>query len=793
MKYGETLRQRSIPAWSHHNIDYDDVKNFIKENTTPGHGKTISVPGRTDDKLLAFEKELFHILAEQHSRIGLFVKSKVSEIQHRLDDSNRRLRQLAARRTDAADGRIPVRRLERYGLLETGVVKVGDEIKSLARFIATQRTAFRKLLKKYQKWTKSGTLEARFRDEVLEDPKSFTRLDLGFMLDDYSATRQSIRTLYEDYVRQSTEAQRTPASLAPKSGSSTIRQLQDAVDTASKVSFDTSIATVPLGPNGTLASYFVHKENVVELQVLLLQYTRYHSSRSRSNSIATPVSSEPHTRPFSSKGTDFADFHLLAADTLSRFAQEQSALTVNEREHLPGSCPQRAKASVRWNNDEDALACLRSRSSDTKTAFLKRKYVNDFFDTCVEFTPKQEVSFSDSVERVDDLRRELLRDEVKPLFHYSSCRSRLIGLDDGAEGMVLATLDTGVTIGKADKASEPKSKVEFPFALLSVRQEGSPKSDLVSVLDDSYLVERVRGFSIEYHSVWQNHRPENIPPPYWLPILDRDIRKLPPPAMKRKSTAEGSGSGTLSTVSPASVGDSTTAAENYNDPPMDLQQPPLRSFRKKKRRHYPEAQSKSAPQQRYWSEYDHPEDDEGEAFYILMDPNDKNAVDRLFDRVGALFRRKNAEEEALLPSPDSPHDDESSSDEEAGTHRIKHSRGFGTFPRPSNATGAQKRSLDHRSSLTPFAGTCFVASLAILLLAFILHTTARHKYIRQVHWGILFAIICSLAFVLVGFLSVLRGGKHRDRHPTLPGWAISVTVLLLDAVGAGGLLASMFG
>ncbi|KAI7113917.1 hypothetical protein KC337_g17942, partial [Hortaea werneckii] len=72
MKYGETLRQRSIPAWSHHNIDYDDIKHFIKEGTTSGRGKTVSIPGRDDDKRLEFENSLFAIFAEQHHRIDLF-------------------------------------------------------------------------------------------------------------------------------------------------------------------------------------------------------------------------------------------------------------------------------------------------------------------------------------------------------------------------------------------------------------------------------------------------------------------------------------------------------------------------------------------------------------------------------------------------------------------------------------------------------------------------------------------------------------------------------------------------
>lgn len=69
------------------NIDYDDIKHFIKERTTPGQGKSVAVPGRGDDKANDFENDLFTILEEQHHRIDLFVKSKAREIQHRLGRS----------------------------------------------------------------------------------------------------------------------------------------------------------------------------------------------------------------------------------------------------------------------------------------------------------------------------------------------------------------------------------------------------------------------------------------------------------------------------------------------------------------------------------------------------------------------------------------------------------------------------------------------------------------------------------------------------------------------------------
>lgn len=66
------------------NIDYEEIKNFIKENTTPATGKAISIPGSGDDSGKNFENALFGILKEQHDRISWFVKSKAGEIRRRL-------------------------------------------------------------------------------------------------------------------------------------------------------------------------------------------------------------------------------------------------------------------------------------------------------------------------------------------------------------------------------------------------------------------------------------------------------------------------------------------------------------------------------------------------------------------------------------------------------------------------------------------------------------------------------------------------------------------------------------
>lgn len=320
-------------------------------------------------------------------------------------------------------------------------------------------------------------------------------------------------------------------------------------------------------------------------------------------------------------------------------------------------------------------------------------------------------------------------------------------------------------------------------------------------------VERVRGFSLEYQSIWQTYRPDNIPPPFWEPLLSRDIRKIPPPAMTRSGTTTRTTSGTQSAGSGDSLlstTDSGTAVETSQV--SQLESPPPKSFRKKKRRAYPEAEAspKQQEQQRYWNEYDNPEDDDNpdaDAFVIYVDPNQQSSFDRFFDNIAKLFgQRQYADDEnqALLTGQSTPEDEESS-DDEAGSTAILGSRAkplsqFGTFTRSAPHTSgvvAQQQEANF-PYLGHFASVCYVASLILLGVAYIFHTTARHRYLRKVHFGVLLCMVFSLMFVALGFLAVARSGT--TMRPVRPAvWIISIAVLVVDAVGSGGLLAWILG
>lgn len=66
------------------NVDYDELKNLIKANTTKDQAQAIAIPGQEDPRLEKFETSFFNELSNQHDRVDLFVKSKADEISRRL-------------------------------------------------------------------------------------------------------------------------------------------------------------------------------------------------------------------------------------------------------------------------------------------------------------------------------------------------------------------------------------------------------------------------------------------------------------------------------------------------------------------------------------------------------------------------------------------------------------------------------------------------------------------------------------------------------------------------------------
>jgi SPX domain protein involved in polyphosphate accumulation len=151
------------------NIDYNSLKHEIKIYTSRDQATAIAIPGQQDTALNKFEGRLYQELCSQHDRVDLFVSSKADEISRRLgalfSQSRTReqpidLRSVLEYLSDqiqrliikcAEDGgRVPLKRQRKLAKYEREVLRCGEDVNALSRFINAQVIAFRKITKKYK-------------------------------------------------------------------------------------------------------------------------------------------------------------------------------------------------------------------------------------------------------------------------------------------------------------------------------------------------------------------------------------------------------------------------------------------------------------------------------------------------------------------------------------------------------------------------------------------------------------------------------------------------------------------
>ena len=530
------------------NIDYDDIKHLIKERTHRNHdprvpATAISIPGQdsTLEPLESFEAELFAELQEQHGRIDLFVKSKLGEITRRLSHLHKQVLQLSRQYKATAQHRITVRRLERFSKAESDVLKVGEELQSLDRFVSAQRTAFRKLLKKYQKWTGSSSLGERFRSQVLGQENSFTNHDLGPLLAEYTDVLAEVRAPFEAGLTWRASEPLRPSlansncvepnlqenavisrDFQPPPPKTDAADLQAVFENGSDIDVDAALATLPLGGNGGRATYWVHSDNLVQIHVLLLQYMRLWRSKDYLTSCQS--SARPSRRGSahgSSNGTAFLvqdEIETIVCDDLEKFVQRQNNSTIANLEARSSSEQDDTATSIRYSSTGEATVTIGVKVPDTTTSYLvgtsnrtkvKRKSLRQLFssegESCSSHLASNgsqplRRSTTEQGEGFERVRKWLQSHQnVQPLVQLTCRRTRFVGLGNGLENGIWATLDKNVSmrktslddlnVYKASGDSDPVGDASwFPHAVLEVRWEGRLGEDLVKTLDKSHLV-----------------------------------------------------------------------------------------------------------------------------------------------------------------------------------------------------------------------------------------------------------------------------------------------------------------
>ena len=412
--------------------------------------------------------------------------------------------------------------------------RAGEDIQSLSRFVGAQRTAFQKLLKKYKKWTSSSELGVRFRTEVLDRPTSFSKRDFEPLLTQWTEVLAAVRAPFVDGgkwysglrnaidgSRPDLSNQKKPlkspikeANQEPGGDVNSVSELHSAWEDGSNIEIDTALAVLPLGYGATRAVYWVHPDNLVQVHVLLLQYTRLHKSKSisspesPSSSISSPRASFSNSSGRPASRTD-DEVGVIVCDDLQRFSKIRSSETISITEDCPGTVAEKAAASIRFSPSGEAVVVVDTdagrpgHSADwnekhlPKKARFKRKHVRQLFEASgVDRFAKDNGNDPKPVFEWLTQHRE-----VQPLVQLLSKRTRFVGLRNNKDGGVWATLDKDIFMktcssdslasGKGLSTISEGGTIEseaFPHAILEVRVEGEADSKLVEALNSSYLV-----------------------------------------------------------------------------------------------------------------------------------------------------------------------------------------------------------------------------------------------------------------------------------------------------------------
>ncbi len=413
--------------------------------------------------------------------------------------------------------------------------RAGEEIQSLSRFVGAQRLAFQKLVKKYKKWTGSPTLGRRVEKDIFGRASSFSPQFFESLLAQWTDVLGCVRAPFSPRATSTIVPQHDKGTAAinrdtsdskgsancvttgdlhvtPINAPPSVAELHNAAETRTGLELDTALATLPLGTVAGTAAYWVHPDNIIELQVLLLQHMRSRSQKSstpHSNNVQssgqsrrTSASSYGHTVAYAT-GDDAGHIVL---DDLEPFAKRQSEMVISDRNL------QSAAASVRYGNNSEAIIVV---SSTLRKARLKRKHLPYLLTPGLSRQrPCSVGSTGDSANGDSDQRpdrsedMEIVRDwlarhpGVQPLVEMQYQRSRFVGVGNDSSHGLWATLDKEVRMRKAcvnqlgafdnrppnEGASETTEAVRFPYAVLEVRWEGEKGVELVRALDQSHLV-----------------------------------------------------------------------------------------------------------------------------------------------------------------------------------------------------------------------------------------------------------------------------------------------------------------
>ena len=356
----------------------------------------------------------------------------------------------------------------------------------------------------------------------MDRPASFSKRDFGPLLAQWTEVLTAVRESFDGGVPWQVDSPDTAASENPSPREESDQRDGVWAQKGSSNDFDAAFAVNHLvHGGGKKASYWVHPDNLVELHVLLLQYTRLRPSS------ASPSSRSSPTNPMGGDGVTLGnrigdEIGVFICDDLQWFAKSRSSALISES-------AEGAAASIRYSSSHEAVIVVEAECQDVQVESrdvqpipkpghdyhiyktkLKRKTLRRLFEPDSHSPQARSESHSSDSHTKKFPGEGRIRNalqtwhvqhrDVRPLVQMQMRRTRFVGLDNTASAGILATLDSEIRMrkcsvdafgGNEDLFNFNHGAITaqtFPHAVLDIRYDGEEGAEIVAMLDLSHLV-----------------------------------------------------------------------------------------------------------------------------------------------------------------------------------------------------------------------------------------------------------------------------------------------------------------
>ncbi|KAI9657168.1 MAG: Phosphate metabolism transcription protein [Bathelium mastoideum] len=534
MRFGTQLRKFIYPPWKDKYIDYDKLKQLLKENRSDA-GSPIDQEGPdwTEDDEGAFVEELANVQLE---KVHDFQAETVQKLRNRISQCEARLQPLASeddatQSTEAAqaelkDDSVAEKDEHREKVLKDALAEldsISQETKELEKYSRINYTGFLKAAKKHDR--------KRGHDYRVRPLLQVRLAALPFNQEDYSPILYQLSAMYS-FVRQSLEGKEAVTS-----------------------SFNEAQAS---GETYKAYKFWVHPENLLEVKTMILRRLPVLVFNPQTSKVADGTQRDPTITSIYFDNPRFALYS-------NKVAQEPDPASLRLRWYGQLSQKPEILFEKKVLKEDDV--------SEEQRFSIKEKYIQPFIHGDYKMEKSihkmKERSGEDSTQvkelqkSVDNVRTFLQENELQPVLRANYTRSAFqIPGDD----RVRVSLDTDLALIREDAIDTERpcrdpddwhrrdideNEMEYPFnsirkgeinrfpyAILEIKIKGNKQYEWVNDIMNSHLVYPAARFSKFVHGVAQLLEDNVNIFPFWLSALETDIRRDPGQAFKEEQESK---------------------------------------------------------------------------------------------------------------------------------------------------------------------------------------------------------------------------------------------------------------